>query len=53
LNLNGVKKGNGPGFFERSLERFLPIHLGKAEDQDLELSDPPKAGSFQGLWSKP
>jgi hypothetical protein len=45
-----AKKGNGPGFFERSLKRFLPIQLGEAKDQGLELSESP-AASFQGPWS--
>jgi hypothetical protein len=47
-----AKKGNGPGFFERSLKRFLPIHLGEAKDQGLELSES-QAASFQGSWSEP
>jgi hypothetical protein len=35
-----TKKGNGPGFFEFSLKRFLPIHLGEAQDKGFELSEP-------------
>jgi hypothetical protein len=40
LNPNSTKKWNGPGFFEFSLKRFLPIHLGEAQDKGFELSEP-------------
>jgi hypothetical protein len=37
-----------------SLSRFLPVHLGEAEDQSACGGfDPPEAESFGIAWSKP
>jgi hypothetical protein len=36
-----------------SLSRFLPTHLGEAEEQRCQLFDPPEAESFDIVWSKP
>jgi hypothetical protein len=40
LNLHCARKGNGLGFFGRSLKRFLPINLGEAEDKTLNYLSP-------------
>jgi hypothetical protein len=49
--LRAVAQTENP--FERSLKRFLLINLGEAEEKRFQLSDPPKAESFEIAWSEP